>query len=256
MILAGGKGTRLSEYTEDLPKPLVLLDEKPILLHIMNRYAKFGVNEFIILTGYKGWLIKQYFRDFWLMSHDFTVDTQTGSLSEVSASPGFQMPKNWKVTIVDTGLETMTGGRLKRIQHLVKDEDFFFTYGDGVSDVDLNKLVEFHRRTNKTATITAVNPPARFGSIQIEGDLINSFSEKPVHSLDFINGGFMVMKPKIFDYLENDSTVLEREPLASLAEAGDLAAFRHSSFWQCMDTARDVSYLRELIKEGRAPWIQ
>jgi glucose-1-phosphate cytidylyltransferase len=251
VILAGGLGTRISEETAVKPKPMVEIGGKPILWHIMKSYSAHGINEFVICCGYKGYVIKEYFANYFLHMSDVTFDMVCNQMEvhQRKAEP-------WKVTLVDTGEETMTGGRLKRVApYLRGEQDFCFTYGDGVSDVDITKLVEFHRLQNTLATVTAVLPPGRFGAIEFDGSKVKSFMEKPKGDGAMINGGFFVLSPKVIDLIADDSTIWEREPLESLAEQGQLSAFHHTGFWQPMDTLRDKVHLEELWLSGRAPWI-
>lgn len=250
VILAGGLGTRISEESHLRPKPMIEIGGHPILWHIMKSYSSFGQNEFIICCGYKSYVIKEYFADYYLHNSDVTFDFRDGNIMEThtnSAEP-------WRVTLVDTGLNTMTGGRVKRVREYIGDEPFMLTYGDGVADVDVNKLMAFHKEHGKLATITAVQPEGRFGMIDMEGAKINSFREKDKTDTGWINGGFMVLSPKILDYIKGDSTILEREPLESLAADGELMAYRHKGFWQCMDTQRDKQLLEDLWDSGQAPW--
>lgn len=249
VILAGGLGTRISEETDVRPKPMVDVGGRPILWHIMKSYSAYGINDFIICLGYKGYLIKEYFANYFLHMSDVTIDMKENrtEVHQASAEP-------WRVTLVDTGEGTQTGGRLKRVSRYVQEEDFCFTYGDGVSDVDITKLVAFHRAQKTVATVTAVQPPGRFGSLDIKRNRISRFEEKPPGDSGWINGGFFVLSPKVFDYLAGDATVWEREPLERLARDGQLAAFAHRGFWQCMDTLRDRIQLEELWRAGRAPW--
>lgn len=249
VLLAGGLGTRISEETVSRPKPMVEIGEKPILWHIMKTYSHYGFNDFVICSGYKGYQIKEYFQNYWLHNADVTFDMRTREIEvhQETAEP-------WRVTVVDTGAETMTGGRVRRIQPYVQDETFMLTYGDGVADIDIPALVELHRSSGRAATLTAVQPLGRFGALDVEGDTILSFREKPLGDGDWINGGFMVLEPEVFGRLTDDSTVLEQEPLRGLAADGQLAAYRHSGFWQPMDTLRDKQHLEELWSSGRAPW--
>lgn len=251
VILAGGFGTRISEESHLKPKPMIEIGEQPILWHIMKTYASYGFNEFIICAGYKQHIIKEYFADYFLHTSDVTFDFTNNNemvIHHNSAEP-------WKVTIVDTGLNTMTGGRVKRIQKYVGDETFMLTYGDGVSDVDIAKLVEFHKSHGKTATMTAVKVGQRFGVLDIDKmGVISSFREKKDMDGGEINGGYMVLEPEIFDYIAGDKTVFEKEPLEHVANEGQLMAFGHNGFWQCMDTQRDKMQLEELWESGKAPW--
>jgi glucose-1-phosphate cytidylyltransferase len=248
-ILAGGLGTRLSEETTIKPKPMVEIGSKPILWHIMNIYAAYGYKEFIIALGYRGEIIKDYFINYHLRARSLTVKLKTG---EVVAHD--QDGEDWIIHLLDTGAETQTGGRIKRIAHYIGDEAFMLTYGDGVSNVSIPTLLEFHRSHGKLATLTAVRPPARFGQMRFEADHVTQFEEKPQIGEGWINGGFFVLEPQIVDYIENDQSVWEREPLERLSTEGQLMAFRHAEFWQCMDTLRDVSLLERMWLEGKAPW--
>lgn len=248
-ILCGGAGTRLREETEFRPKPMVAVGEKPILWHIMNHYSSAGHHEFVIALGYKGEVIKDYFLNYWRNQADVTVDLKTG---QVTAHHG--NVSEWTVHLVDTGLTTATGGRLKRLKHWLGDEPFMLTYGDGVSNVDIPRLIDFHGRHGRIATVTAVRPVARFGEISLDGDRVGEFKEKPQTGAGWINGGFLVCNPGVFDYLEGDQTVLEAEPLERLAREGELMAYRHPGFWQCMDTLRDKELLDKLWASGTAPW--
>ncbi|MEO8452322.1 MAG: glucose-1-phosphate cytidylyltransferase [Gemmatimonadota bacterium] len=249
VILAGGLGSRLSEETSTRPKPMVEIGGRPILWHIMNIYASHGFRDFIIACGYKSEVIKEYFRNFYYNSTDLVVNLRDGSCSTLmSQSP------DWRVTLVDTGLETMTGGRLLRLAPTIGRETFMATYGDGVGDVDITKLVAFHNAHGKAASVTAVRPPARFGGLLFDEDRIAEFSEKPQTSEGWINGGFFVFGPKIFDYLENDQSILERAPLEHIARDQQLYAYRHTGFWQPMDTIREKQLLESLWASGKAPW--
>jgi len=251
VLLAGGHGTRISEQSHLVPKPMIEIDGLPILWHIMKSYSHYGYNEFVICAGYKQHVIKEYFADYYLHRSDITFDfTSKGKMTvhNNGAEP-------WVVTIVDTGLNTMTGGRIKRIREHIGNEPFMMTYGDGVCDIDLSKLEKFHKNHGKLATLTAVQPGGRFGILEIDGNNnISSFAEKRKEDGGWINGGFMVFEPQIFDYIANDTTTLEREPLESLSAQGQLVAYQHDGFWQCMDTLRDKHLLDELLVKGQAPW--
>ena len=250
VILAGGFGTRISEESHLKPKPMIEIGEKPILWHIMKHYSQYGYNEFVICLGYKQYVVKEFFADYFLHTSDVTFDLANNSMK---VHNNYAEP--WKVTLIDTGLHTMTGGRVKRIREYVGDEPFMLTYGDGVSDIDLKALEEFHRAHGKIATISAVNVGQRFGVLDMDGTgQINSFREKNDNDGGVINGGFMIMNPEVFDYIEGDTTVLEREPLENLAKNGELMAFHHTGFWKCMDTQRDKETLEKLWKSGNAPW--
>jgi glucose-1-phosphate cytidylyltransferase len=250
VILAGGLGTRISEETSVKPKPMIEIGGKPILWHIMKLYSHNGVNEFVICCGYKGYVIKEYFANYFLHMSDITFDMSKNSMEvhQRNAEP-------WKVTLVDTGEDTMTGGRLKRVANYVKDEEIFcLTYGDGVSDVNITKLIAFHKTQSVKATLTATIPPGRFGALDLNGNKVNSFMEKPKGDGAMINGGFFVLSPNVIDYIADDQTIWERQPLERLAQEGDLAAFQHHGFWQPMDTLRDKVHLEELWQSGQAPW--
>jgi len=250
VILAGGLGTRISEETVLKPKPMVEIGGKPILWHIMKMYSHHGINDFIICCGYKGYVIKEYFANYFLHMSDVTFDMSKNSMEvhQRSAEP-------WRVTLVDTGEEAMTGGRLKRVADYVMDDEFFcMTYGDGVSDVNITELLNFHKAQNVKATVTATIPPGRFGALDISGNKVSSFMEKPKGDGALINGGFFVLSPKVLDYITDLQTIWEREPLERLAQEGDLAAFKHHGFWQPMDTLRDKMHLEELWLSGKAPW--
>jgi glucose-1-phosphate cytidylyltransferase len=250
VILAGGLGSRISEETTVKPKPMVEIGGKPILWHIMKIYSHYGVNEFVICCGYKGYIIKEYFANYFLHMSDVTFD-MTGNQMEVHQ----RYAEPWKVTLVDTGEHSMTGGRLRRVKEYVQNDDLFcFTYGDGVADVDIARLVEFHKKQDVLATLTATFPPGRFGALDIQSDKVNAFQEKPKGDGGVINGGFFVLSPKVIDLIEGDGTIWEREPLERLAASGQLAAFPHEGFWQPMDTMRDKIHLEELWQSGRAPW--
>jgi glucose-1-phosphate cytidylyltransferase len=249
VLLAGGRGTRLSEETDVKPKPMVEIGDRPILWHIMKHYAAYGFREFYVALGYKGHLIKRYFVDEVQLAGDLTVNTGNGAVALRSARAD-----DWTVHLCETGLETNTGGRVRRLAHYLRDATFMVTYGDGVSDVPLDKLLAFHKSHGKLGTVTAVRPPARFGGLVFEGDMIKEFIEKPQIGEGWINGGFLVFEPGIFDYLTDDSASLEVMLLERLARDRQLAAYRHEGFWQCMDTLRELRLLQNLWDEGRAPW--
>jgi glucose-1-phosphate cytidylyltransferase len=250
VILAGGLGTRLAEETNLRPKPMVEIGGKPILWHIMNIYAANGVTDFIVCLGYKGYVIKEYFANYYLHSSSVTFDLSKNSI-EVHKNTA----ENWRVTLVDTGESTMTGGRLKRVKDFLNNEESFcFTYGDGVGNVDVRKSIEFHRAHGRHATLTATQPGGRYGALTIKGDAVESFLEKPQGDGRWVNGGFFVLSPKVFDYIEGDSTMWEKEPLERLAEEDQLRAFRHSGFWQPMDTMFEKNNLEKLWNSGNAPW--
>jgi glucose-1-phosphate cytidylyltransferase len=249
VILAGGRGTRLAEETSTRPKPMVEIGGKPMIWHIMSIYAAHGFNEFLVACGYKGELIKEYFRNAYLHSADFEIDLKDGALNVMNGST-----IDWKIGLFDTGLDTMTGGRIRRLQQWVGGETFMATYGDGLASIDIGGLMAFHKKHGKLATVTAVRPPARFGGLVLDGNAVGTFSEKPQTGEGWINGGFFVFEPKVFDYLDSDDTILEREPLERLAEDGELMAFRHEGFWQPMDTLREKELLESLWATGQAPW--
>lgn len=249
VIFAGGLGTRLSEETANLPKPMVEIGGKPIIWHIMKMYSHHGVNEFLVCCGYKGFKIKEYFANYFLHSSDVTFDMQNNSMEvhQKRAEP-------WQVTLIDTGETTMTGGRLLRVAKHLRDEDFCLTYGDGVSDCDISATINYHKEHGKLATLTAVYPPGRFGALDINGGCIGKFEEKPRGDGALINGGFFVLSPKVLNYLGDDTTVWEQEPLKQLAADGELMAHPHYGFWQPMDTLHDKNTLQRLWSEGCAPW--
>lgn len=251
VILAGGMGTRISEESHLKPKPMITIGDQPILWHIMKYYSSFGFNEFIICCGYKGQMIKEYFADYYLHRSDVTFDFSEGNRMTVHAN----VAEPWKVTLVDTGLNTQTGGRIKRIQKYIGNEPFMLTYGDGVSNVDLTALLEQHQISGKTVTLTGVQPGGRFGVLDLEGQTVTGFREKAKEDGGWINGGFMVMEPEIFDCLSaEESCILEREPLEMLAREGQLGIYKHYGFWQCMDTQRDRVRLETLWASGHGPW--
>lgn len=249
IILAGGFGTRLSEYTETIPKPMVTVGGRPVLWHIMKTYAHFGHKDFYLALGYKAEVIKEYFLHYRSLNADFSVDLGSGEINSYQTDE-----IDWKVTLVHTGLESMTGGRVKRMQTFIGDEPFLLTYGDGVANIDVHALVEFHKSHGKMVTISAVHPGARFGELNMEGDRVVTFKEKPQTTQGWINGGYFVIEPEFFNLIDGDSTILERSPLEKAAEMGELMAFRHDGFWQCMDTKRDRDHLEEMWNDGSAPW--
>jgi len=254
VILAGGFGTRISEETSVMPKPMVQIGSMPILWHIMKMYSSYGHNDFIICCGYKGHIIKKFFSDYFLRKVNVTFDLKNNSMEVLSNSV-----EPWKVTLIDTGEATMTGGRLKRVQEYVGNERFFLTYGDGVSDINFDKLIDFHNRKKTMATLTAVQPPGRFGvfNLEHEKDLIQNFREKPKgesHGSAWINGGFFVLEPKVFDYIKGDQTIWEREPLETFANDNQLSAYRHTGYWQNMDTLHDKNVLDKIWREGNPLW--
>lgn len=249
VILAGGLGTRLTEETSLKPKPIVEIGGKPILWHILKIYSAHGINDFIICLGYKGYLIKEYFSNYFLHTSDVTFDMKTGKMivHQNQSEP-------WKVTLVDTGVDTMTGGRLKRVQPYLDQEDFCFTYGDGVGDVDITALVKLHQNEKRLATVTAVQPPGRFGAIECDGNRVLQFMEKPQGDGAWINGGFFVLSPKVIDYIKNNRTVWERQPMENLAKDKEMSVYFHRGYWQPMDTLREKNLLEELWQSGKAPW--
>jgi glucose-1-phosphate cytidylyltransferase len=249
VILAGGLGTRLSEETSTRPKPMIEIGGKPILWHIMKLYSVHGINDFIICLGYKGYMVKEYFANYFLHMSDVTFDIANNKMEvhQNNVEP-------WYVTLVDTGENTMTGGRLKRVRHYLGDEDFCYTYGDGVGNVDITQLIQFHREQGTLATLTATQPPGRFGALNIDKHKITSFQEKPSGDGGWVNGGFFVLSPKLIDYIEGDNTMWEREPMERLACEGQMSAYLHNGFWQPMDTLRDKNYLEGLWQSGNAPW--
>ncbi|MEM5329950.1 glucose-1-phosphate cytidylyltransferase [Paraburkholderia sp. JHI2823] len=250
IILAGGLGTRISEDTANRPKPMIEIGGKPILWHIMKIYSAYGVNDFVICCGYKGYVIKEYFANYFLHMSDVTFDMRT---NEMKVHQQYAEP--WKVTLVDTGESTMTGGRLRRVRDFVKDDEAFcFTYGDGLSNININTLTEYHRQRGTLATLSATYPPGRFGALDIKESKVSSFKEKPKGDGGMINGGFFVLSPKVIDLISDDQCIWEREPLEQLANDGQLSAYEHEGFWQPMDTLRDKNYLEELWQSGKAPW--
>lgn len=250
VILAGGFGTRLSEYTDTIPKPMVTIGDKPILWHIMSCYAKYGFKEFIVALGYKSSVVKEFFVNYNTFCSDLTVNLSDNSLLIHQYDD-----VDWKVSLIDTGYHSMTGGRLKRLEPLLDNSTFMLTYGDGVSDIDIHKLFDFHRSHGKHVTVTAVRPSARFGELKITDNQITSFSEKPQIDQGWINGGFFVMEPEFLKCISDDSTILEREPLEYMASVNQLMAFKHDGFWQCMDSKRDRDYLNSIASSSSIPWL-
>jgi glucose-1-phosphate cytidylyltransferase len=249
VILAGGRGTRLAEETGVRPKPMAEIGGKPVLWHIMQIYAAHGFTEFLVACGYKGEMIKEYFHNLAIHCNDYFVDLATGDCTVVNGGG-----LNWRLGLIDTGAETQTGGRILRLKKWIGDQPFLVTYGDGLGDIDIRAAVDFHRSHGRIATVTAVRPPSRFGNLTLQGNVVCEFAEKPQADEGWINGGFFVFNPAIFDYLEDDRTILEREPLERLANSGELMAFRHSGFWQPMDTLREKLLLDSLWASGEAPW--
>jgi len=249
VILAGGFGTRLSEETDFKPKPMVEIGEYPILWHIMKIYSHYGFNDFIICLGYKGYMIKEYFANYFLHSSDVSIDLARNKIEIMNSQS-----ENWKVTLIDTGLNTMTGGRMKRIQKYIGNEMFMLTYGDGVANININELVEFHKKHGRYATVTAVQPSGRFGAMGISENVVDSFIEKPAGDGSWVHGGFFVLEPHVYDYIKGDETIWERKPLEELAKEGQLAAYKHFGFWKPMDTLRDKRELEQLWQGQKAPW--
>jgi glucose-1-phosphate cytidylyltransferase len=250
VILAGGLGTRISEESHLRPKPMIEIGGQPILWHIMKMYSHHGINDFIICAGYKQHKIKEYFSDYFLHCSDVTFDFSKGGRMEIHNNAS----ESWKVTVIDTGLKTMTGGRIKRIKDFVDNKTFMLTYGDGVSDVNIKELLKYHKGHKKAATITAVQPDGRFGTLDIADGSVNAFREKRIEDTGWVNGGFMVLEPRVFDYIADDETVFEQGPMDALSREGQLMAFKHSGFWQCMDTLRDKEKLDSLWNSNEAPW--
>jgi glucose-1-phosphate cytidylyltransferase len=249
VILAGGFGTRLSEHTNIKPKPMVEIGGYPILWHIMNCYAHHGFNEFVIALGYKAEMIKDYFYNYHTLNSDFTINLANDEI--IHHQP---CGLDWKVTLVDTGLNTMTGGRIKRLKKYLGNESFMLTYGDAVANIDIKKLVEFHKSNQQMVTVTAIHPKTHYGELDLVGDQVRTFSEKPELNQSWINGGFFVLEPKILDLIDKDSTVFEKAPLEMASSKGQMAGYKHSGFWQCMDTLRDMKHLNQLWDDGNAPW--
>ncbi len=252
VILAGGFGTRLAEYTNLIPKPMVEIGGHPILWHIMNIYSKYGYNDFVIALGYKGDVIKDYFLNYYSLNNDFEVDLSNGTINYIN-----EKKKNWKVTLIDTGINSMTGGRVKRLQKIIGDNPFMLTYGDAVSDINIKQLVKFHKSHKKIGTVTSVRPTARFGELSINNkNIVESFQEKPQTTQGWINGGFFIFESKFFDFIKDDNTILEREPLENLSEQSNLMAYKHSGFWQSMDTKRDRMVLEDFCEKKNTPWLK
>jgi glucose-1-phosphate cytidylyltransferase len=249
ILLAGGFGTRLAEYTSIIPKPMVPIGGKPILWHIMQSYAKHGHKDFYVALGYKSEVIKDYFLNYRALNSDFSVDLATGDIIHHQVNS-----VDWRVTLVDTGEASMTGGRVKRMKNFIGNETCLLTYGDGVSDIDISELITFHKKHGKMVTMSAVRPTARFGELELEGNAVTSFKEKPQLHGGWINGGYFVVEPAFFDLIEGDATLLEREPLEKVTQMGELMAYRHDKFWQCMDTKRDQEFLEDLWQKNKAPW--
>lgn len=249
VILAGGLGTRISEETHLKPKPMIEIGERPLLWHIMKIYSFYGITDFIVCLGYKGYSVKEYFNNYYMHMSDITFDMRNGKriIHSNDAEP-------WQITLVDTGEQTMTGGRIRRVQKYIGDETFCLTYGDGVADVRVDDLLDFHRKHKRLATITAVQPPGRFGRLGLQGDIVQNFLEKPTGDGDWINGGFFVLEPQVIDYIAGDTTTWEREPLETLAREGNLMAYKHRGFWQPMDTLRDKVFLENLWGSKKAQW--
>jgi glucose-1-phosphate cytidylyltransferase len=252
IILAGGLGSRLGNLTESIPKPMVKIDNKPIIYHIMSSFSKYGINDFIIALGYKSEVIKDYFLNFKERNSNFNINLNSGKIEYFN-----DIPNNWNISLVDTGINTMTGGRVKKLQEYINEENFLLTYGDGLCNVDIKKLIDFHKAHGKAATVTAVRPNARFGELLIEGDTVKSFKEKPQTDKGRINGGYFVFNKIFFDYInDDDHTVLEASPLEKVTEEDELRAFKHDGFWQCMDTPRDKDLLEQLSKSSKKyPWL-
>ena len=249
VILAGGLGTRISEYTKTIPKPMIKICGKPIIHRIIDHYVSYGHNEFYIALGYKGFFIKKFFLDYNEQFSDLTIDFKNNKILKHN-----ETKESWEINLIDTGEQTPTGGRIKKIMEFIGDERVMVTYGDGLCNLNIKQLLEFHNNHKKLATITAVRPSARFGELELEGDKITSFKEKPQSKKGWINGGFFVFNYKVFDFIKGDKTMLEKEPLQKLAKIGQLAGFKHEGFWQCMDTMRDKAFLNKLVKQNKIPW--
>ncbi len=252
IILAGGLGTRLGSLTDKIPKPMVMIDNKPIIWHIMSLYSKYGINDFIIALGYKGHVIKEYFLNYKENMSDFKINTKSGKVSFLN-----QAEEDWNIDFIDTGIHTLTGGRVKRLENFIDEGNFLLTYGDGLSNINIQELIKFHNSHGKIATVTAVRPNARFGELTIENELVKSFKEKPQTDRGWINGGFFVLNKRFFEFIENDTSVLEAEPLEKVTAMNELMAFKHDGFWQCMDTPRDKELLEKLSqKANKYPWLK
>jgi glucose-1-phosphate cytidylyltransferase len=249
VLLAGGFGTRLSEYTGLVPKPMLPIGGRPILWHIMRTYARHGHRDFLVALGYKSEVVKEYFLHYRSLNSDFTIDLATGAIT-----PHSQDDTDWRVSLIDTGEQTMTGGRLRRLREYIGSETFMLTYGDGVANIDISRLVDFHRRHVRMVTVSAVRPKARFGELELDGDTVTRFEEKPQLHEGWINGGFFVIEPGFLDFIDDDSVMLEREPMERAAREGQLMSYRHDGFWQCMDTKRDLEGLEQMWARGDAPW--
>ncbi len=249
VLLAGGFGTRLAELTHQIPKPMLPIGNRPVLWHIMNIYAHYGFSEFVVALGYKAEVVKEYFANYAILSGDLEVDLRAGKVHALNRSN-----PDWKIHLIDTGLQTQTGGRIKRLAKLIGNETFMLTYGDGVADIDIAKLLAFHRSHGRLATVSAVRPPARFGGLVTEGNCVVEFSEKKQANEGWINGGFFVLEPEVLDFIPDDETIWEKAPLERLAEEGQLMAYFHPGFWQPMDTLREQKFLQSLWEEGKAPW--
>ena len=250
VILAGGLGTRISEYTHSIPKPMIELDEMPILWHIMKRYSLFNFKDFYVAAGHKSHVISSFFLNYRSLRSDFKVNLETGDVEMLN-----NHDEKWNVSVINTGIKTMTGGRVKRLRDYIGNETFMLTYGDGLSDINLDDLLSFHKKHGKLITLTAVKPPAKFGELEIENDTVRHFHEKPKLETGWVNGGYFVIEPEFFDYIDNDKTLLEREPLENAAINGELMSFKHDGFWKCMDNVRDKKILETMIENKEMPWL-
>tara|TARA_B100001250_G_scaffold412789_1_gene444956 strand:- start:456 stop:1223 length:768 start_codon:yes stop_codon:yes gene_type:complete len=252
IILAGGLGTRLGSLTDKIPKPMVMIDSKPIIWHIMSLYSKYGINDFIIALGYKGHVIKDYFLNYKENMSDFKINTKSGKVSFLNKAQ-----EDWNIDFIDTGINTLTGGRVKRLENFIDEDNFLLTYGDGLSNINIQELIKFHNSHGKIATVTAVRPNARFGELTMENELVKSFKEKPQTDRGWINGGFFVLNKRFFEFIDNDNSVLEAEPLEKVTAMNELMAFKHNGFWQCMDTPRDKDLLEKLSQTiNKYPWLK